>query len=427
MTWWPAPSAWWPSRTPRPRRGSFPAATPAFAETGSDWLGWSGPGLYGGGCRYAPAGGNTDSASWTFDSLDPNKFYRVVVNYNGDSSHADNAPYTVLDGNTTLATVLVNQRNAPNDVTALGFTWQSLGTFQAASGRLVVNLTNQGADGIVVAGAVQLIEVPAPTTPAAPTLTVDDGDANYAESGSGWVSWQGTGLFNGDCRYHLPGSGSDIATWSFPGLNPDEQYMVEADWNASGNHADNAVYAVQDGTTTLASVQVNQQLAPAGPTIAGLAWQDLGTYQAATGTLLVSLNDLADGDVVADAVQLVPMGGPPAIASLSANHPQVAVGDTLVLTANGVQEPGGAVTQVTFYADNGSGVFNAAADTLLGTVQSGSAGWNFTVNTPGLCRRHAAILRRGQRRPGKHECPGPGGRHRDARRDHGIGGPLAAQ
>ena len=85
-----------------------------ITETGSNWLGWTDTAYYQGDCRYHAAGTGANTATWTFDGLDPTKTYQVYATWTGDSSHASNAPFTILDGTTTLATVQMNQQSAPD-------------------------------------------------------------------------------------------------------------------------------------------------------------------------------------------------------------------------------------------------------------------------------------------------------------------------
>jgi hypothetical protein len=82
---------------------------------------------------------------------------------------------------------------------------------------------------------------------------------------------------------------------------------------AAPGAARNADYGVFDGTTSLASVKVNQQVAPAGFTDAGTTWSDLGTFTVGGNTLVVRLSDAPKGYVVADAVRIEWLGPAPGI------------------------------------------------------------------------------------------------------------------
>jgi hypothetical protein len=136
--------------------------------------------------------------------------------------------------------------------------------------------------------------------------TIDDGDAGYQESGTGWKS-NPAGTYSGfqnDYRYHAKGSGANKATWTFTGLQPGS-YEVLATWVASGKNARNAQYRV-NGT---AAPTVSQRVAPDDYGDTSSPWESLGVYTVdGTATLTVELSDKADGTVIADAIQLVGAG-----------------------------------------------------------------------------------------------------------------------
>ena len=137
-------------------------ADAAYAETGSDWLGWSSSDNYGGGCRYAPpAGTGQNTARWTF-SPPPVGTYQVYATWNAAGNHASNAAYTVLDGGTPLSTVYVDQQTPPDDLVADGQGWASLGVYAIHQGVLTVQISDSGANGYVVADAVRIDPVQVP-------------------------------------------------------------------------------------------------------------------------------------------------------------------------------------------------------------------------------------------------------------------------
>jgi hypothetical protein len=68
--------------------------------------------------------------------------------------------------------------------------------------------------------------------------------------------------------------------------------------------ATNALLGVLDGGTSLASLAVDQQQAPADFIDQGVGWSDLGVFSFSSGTLVVQLSHLADGFVLADAVRI---------------------------------------------------------------------------------------------------------------------------
>ena len=131
---------------------------------------------------------------------------------------------------------------------------------------------------------------------------IDDGDAAFATVGE-WAWWTSQG-YQGDVHESYAGSGSNNAVWSFERLLPGT-YRVAATWTDYTNRATNAPFTILDDDTALATVQVNQQLAPAGFSDAGADWQYLGgPYTIATNALVIALSDAADGRVNADAIRI---------------------------------------------------------------------------------------------------------------------------
>ena len=241
------------------------------------------------------------AASFTFDTLTPGKNFQLFATWTAEGNRASNAPFSVLDGNNTLATVRINQQFPPVDLTCEGHGWQSLGVYHTDSGGLTVRLSDD-ANAYVIADAVAAIEVPPVTV--APTI-IDNADAGFQEQGTDWRGWNDTSAIGGGIRYHAPGVGENKATWTFEALDPTKTYQAFGRWSANSNHASNAPFTVYDGTTNLGSVRVNQQFAPDDVTLEGWAWENLGTYCPTSGKLVVSLSDDADYYVIGDAVRLV--------------------------------------------------------------------------------------------------------------------------
>ena len=286
----------------------------AYSEAGGYWASWSDSSSYGGDFRYHAGGDGSDgaAATWTFDSLDPTKSYQVFVTWSAEGNRASNSPLTVLDGTTALSTALINQLFAPDDATGEGTTWESLGVYQAGSGTLNVRL-GDAANGYVIADAVCVAEVPPAATP--PSV-IDEGDAAYAETGSDWLGWSEEGAYQGDFRYHAPGTGDNAATWTFDGLDPTKRYQVLTTWNPQSNRASNSPFSVWGGAGPLATIRLNQQFAASDVTLDERGWESLGVYTADSGSLVVKLTDDANGDVIADGVRLVevpPVTTPPSV------------------------------------------------------------------------------------------------------------------
>ncbi len=345
----------------------------AYGESGSGWQGYSDTAAYGGQFRYHTPGDGSDAATWTFAGVDPSAQYQVYATWTAASNRADNSPFTVLDGTTPLATTMLDQKFAPSDTTIDGQGWESLGVYTASSGTLGVKLTDS-ADGDVIANAVRIVEVP-PVT--APPSVVADGSAAYGESGSGWTGYSEAAAYQGHFRYHSSGDGSDAATWTFQAVDPGAKYEVLATWSAASNRADNAPFTVLDGTTPLATTLVDQKNAPTDVTIDGQGWESLGVYTATTGTLAVKLTDNADGDVIANAVEIVEL---PSIDSLADSLSSVVIGQPLVLTATNVQDSQSGLQGVAFYRQLPDGT----KQQLPGTVVQSRNDWSITVDTTGL-------------------------------------------
>jgi Matrixin/Protein of unknown function (DUF1573) len=139
-------------------------------------------------------------------------------------------------------------------------------------------------------------------------VIVDNGQAGYAETGSGWLGWP-TG-YNGTVRYNSAGPNGATTSWQQTGLTAGN-YQVQATWNAASNHTGSAVYQIYDGTTLRQTVTVDQRPNPSGSSFGGVPFQTLGTVLINSGTLRVVLSNSASGDVVADAVRFVSTSPPP--------------------------------------------------------------------------------------------------------------------
>src|SRR5262249_31919187 len=105
-----------------------------------------------------------------------------------------------------------------------------------------------------------------------------------------------------DVHAAAAGTGADSASWSFSGL-ASGNYRVSVTWTPFGNRATNAKFSVTTSSTNMFTV--NQQLAPSGgPVEMGVTFQDLGTFVVSGGSIVVTLNNNANGYVIADAVRI---------------------------------------------------------------------------------------------------------------------------
>jgi hypothetical protein len=302
---------------------------PTFSDAGP-WTTVAGRGGAAGGVNndylYAPSLVSTNvsaTATWTNAGLAPGA-YDVQVTWTPDPNRASNAPYQIFDGNTLLATVQVNQQQAPSGPTVGGVPYQSLGTYSITTGTLRVVLSNN-ANGFVIADADR---VAAEALPA----VVDDAGPNFSTAGV-WTTVAGrggaAGGVNNEYRYADPtaGAATATATWQVAVPSPGA-YDVDVTWTADLNRASNATYQVFDGNTLLGTVTVNQQQAPSGPTVGGVSYQSLGIFQASSGTLRVVLGNNANGFVIADAVSVAPEALPVLVDNGTANYSETGTWST---------------------------------------------------------------------------------------------------
>ena len=284
-----------------------------YSEAGT-WTLYSSGG-YGGQLSYAAANPPaTDStATWSFGGLSAGS-YLVWANWVAHSNRATNAPYSIYDFAADpvipVATATANQQVAPNDYYDNGASWELLGHVDITGATLNVVLSNL-ANGYVIADAVAVQPLIEPT-PAATVAVVDNGDAGYTSTGT-WTNSLSAG-YGGDLAYAPAGSGCCTATWQFTGLTPGQIYNLSATWIAHPNRTSAAPYTLYDvvaGSDVLrATVPVNQQLAPndfyydASDPPRNSWWENLGSVTPTETSLKVKLNNVPNGFVIADAVQL---------------------------------------------------------------------------------------------------------------------------
>jgi len=126
------------------------------------WLNYVGAG-YQGNMHYKQSGSGQETAQWTFTGLSAGR-YRVSATWVADPNRVANAPYTVLDGSTTLGTVAINQQQQPSTLSDLGVSWQDLGgPYAISSGTLTVKLSDLATAGAyLIADAIRVEYLGAP-------------------------------------------------------------------------------------------------------------------------------------------------------------------------------------------------------------------------------------------------------------------------
>lgn len=186
------------------------------------------------------------------------------------------------------------------------------------SSALPFTATLIGAALVVSVASVLSGVLPAQLTPQCPNVgnVIDDGDCGHRWNAGGvWSPNPQPHGYKGDQWFALPQpqAPDSISIWKFEGLDQGS-YEVFVTWAArpeSVQVATNAPYTVRDGAKVLQTVRVNQKIGPGeqgGISYDDRKWISIGTYEIKSGTLQVNLRNLADGQVIADAVQVQNVG-----------------------------------------------------------------------------------------------------------------------
>ncbi len=292
--------------------------------------------------RYAASGTGGATATWTFDDLDPNQRYVVLVTWTADATNnATDAPYSVYDGTTSgtlLDTINVDQQVRPAILGLLDANWESLGTFTPSGDTLTIQLTND-ADGRVIADSVRVVEASALSETIFDTAgnvigTVDtlgniteyeyDNDGRQTKTYAPYSDLDGAvEVDNGDSSVTLyyaspttdPDSvdgdyvtlthSSGYARYVVPDIEAGKTYEVWVSYPADAGTV-TATYDVYDGwkyeNDLLATYTVDQTEQPSGSAVFGENWHYLGMVTAGEDYLTV---DITGGiGVLADAVTI---------------------------------------------------------------------------------------------------------------------------
>jgi hypothetical protein len=149
--------------------------------------------------------------------------------------------------------------------------------------------------------------VQANVIPASTIQVIDNAGSGFTQTGS-WVT-VGRNGHNDTFDYALGSSTVESTSqWTFA-LADTGLYRVSATWRQHTNRATNARFTLNDDALT--TVQVNQRLAPKlsnGIQQDGSIFQDLGVFRISGNTLTVTLDNLANGLVIADAIRIERVG-----------------------------------------------------------------------------------------------------------------------
>ena len=125
---------------------------------------------------------SSGTATWTFGGLTAGQ-YQISTTWLNGSDRATAVNYVIRDGlgGPILATVPVNQRNAPTGTAYGGRKFDSLGTVDLTGNTLVVEVSNAGANGAVIADAVRIESLTPP--PDTPDVDVKQGTLTVLDNG----------------------------------------------------------------------------------------------------------------------------------------------------------------------------------------------------------------------------------------------------
>jgi uncharacterized repeat protein (TIGR01451 family) len=204
---------------------------------------------------------------------------------------------------------------------------------------------------------------------------IDDSGTGFSLVGP----WSTTKFgFDGGEHYAAAGTGSAQASYSFTGLAPG-QYQIFATWSDVGTPskpATNAPFTIYNGTLVAGSATVNQDIAPSGASFDNTPFQLLGTVTITSSLLRVTLNNKANGIVLADAVAIVrvPTG------DLSITNVDN-LGGSSISGATGTAIPGKQITYTITATNFGPG--GATDATVSDTFPAGISADTYTVAVTG--------------------------------------------
>lgn len=130
----------------------------------------------------------------------------------------------------------------------------------------------------------------------------DDESIEFIEYGPSISRSSSTDGYVGSGYTVMPsGSGESVVSWSIDNVKVLTSYKLFARWTSYPNRATNAEYELRyvsvDGREVNEKFLVNQRYG-------GGEWQELGTFQPQSSQVVISLSNLADGYVIADAIRL---------------------------------------------------------------------------------------------------------------------------
>ncbi|MCA9248137.1 MAG: DNRLRE domain-containing protein, partial [Planctomycetales bacterium] len=359
-----------------------------FVRTGSGWTAAGDTNSYGEDYVIVTAGSGSSTASWTFENV-PHGEYQISTRWWANAWNADNTPYEIYNNGDLVGTVYVDQDlNPTNDVyveTNPGGYWlQNLGVpisvepdASGVTGTLEVRIRNAVNQNMV--GDVVRIERIGDSPSQQLAWTIDNGDAGFAATGSGWMGTSDPNAYGDDYHVVGSGSGSSALTYTFDDL-PAGLYQVAGSWYVDGWNATNTPYAIYDGPVDAANrldtVYVSQEVSPLAEIVEnGTNLQKLGVpLHVKSGTLNVQITNAANQNVVGDAVRLELLNRAPELFVGGAGS--VLEGHTYTLNLASIDPDAGTIHTWTIDWGDGEGTtvaYNAVADEWTITPSAGAA------------------------------------------------------
>lgn len=152
-----------------------------------------------------------------------------------------------------------------------------------------------------------------------PAIVIDNGDPGYSEvivNGWAWYNYYGSDAYGGSMRVVEWDSPGNYAIWTFSNLNPGV-YTVYITYHDSEYLAVDSPFQIYDGANLLSGVLVDQEEEPSGNSYNGHDWLSLGDVSLQGTSLVVQLESVANDDVGADAVRIVPKRNGVSVTSLT--------------------------------------------------------------------------------------------------------------
>ena len=133
-------------------------------------------------------------------------------------------------------------------------------------------------------------------------MIVDNLDPGFSRTGN-WGLANNAGYANSIFISNSPFDGTDTAAWTFnvqPGT-----YRIASTWHGGNpGHGTSIPIQVFDGSVSVGSTTLNQQLSPNDFVDASNWWENLGIFTVSGNTLSVRMTEHSSGASIADAIRI---------------------------------------------------------------------------------------------------------------------------